>query len=573
MKKRLAGVFLALVMVLSLLPMTALAVDVVNISNNIGITTESTQDTLDAALGKATVTLSSENGAILVTLQKSISFAPYKNLSFGQGGSTQSDKYILDLNGCSITSSSITIGNYADLTIRDSSADKTGKVSSTSPSMGAVNNVGQKLTIEGGTFESVNSYGGTISTAAEVETVINGGTFKNEQRGAIASYGSTTINGGTFEGKYAFLSQVNSEGKAGSFEIPASSTADVTATTGVFGTLKNNNYPDARGTIDLKGGTYNMDVSNIAAENFASFEDENGKFVMGQLNSDNSQAMIDSQYFKTLADAINAVQSGETIVLQKDIPDATGMAVDSGKNFTLDFNNTTYTLVGPGAGSSGTETNGFQLLKDSTITFKNGTIRIDENAVNIKRIIQNYADLTLENMQIYAEHQQPNENYALSFNNGNIVFKGNTSVHTSNDDIIAFDVCKFSSYPAATVTFDESYTGTINGVIVYDSSDASTHKLVIKGFGSFGEIQVSKTSASNPSIEISGGKFTGNVENYVVPGMTQDDEGNIVIADDAVAKIGSVGYDSLADAITAAQDDDTIIMLQGHNFDTPITIN
>ena len=86
MKKRFAGVFLALVMVLSLLPMTALAVDVVDISNNIGITTESTQDTLDAALGAGTATLSSENGAILVTLQKSISFAPTTNLSFGQGG-------------------------------------------------------------------------------------------------------------------------------------------------------------------------------------------------------------------------------------------------------------------------------------------------------------------------------------------------------------------------------------------------------------------------------------------------------------------------------------------------------
>ena len=43
-------------------------------------------------------------------------------------------------------------------------------------------------------------------------------------------------------------------------------------------------------------------------------------------------------------------------------------------------------------GSSGTETNGFQLLKGSTVAFKNGTI----NAGKAKIVIQNYADLTLD---------------------------------------------------------------------------------------------------------------------------------------------------------------------------------
>ena len=151
------------------------------------------------------------------------------------------------------------------------------------------------------------------------------------------------------------------------------------------------------------------------------------------------------------------------------MPNANGIAVPSEKSFTVDFNGHTYTLTGPGAGSSSTETNGFQLLKDSTITFQNGTIRIGQNANNIKRIIQNYANLTLEDMHFFAEHQADGEDYALSFNNGNIVFKGNTSVITSNNNVIAFDVCKFSSYPGVTVTFDETYTGTINGKIVYDS--------------------------------------------------------------------------------------------------------
>ena len=218
-----------------------------------------------------------------------------------------------------------------------------------------------------------------------------------------------------------------------------------------------------------------------------------------------------TQYYESLGDAIDKVGENETITLIKNIPDAEGIAVPSKKKFTVDFNGFTYTLTGPGAGSTNTETNGFQLLKESTITFKNGTIRIAENANKIMRIIQNYADLTLENMQFYAQNQVGGENYALSFNNGNITFKGNTSIYTTRDDTIAFDVCKFSSYPSAKVTFDNSYTGTINGQIVYDSSDAETHSLTINGNGQFGGISKTSGSAVIPNITVKGGTFANSV--------------------------------------------------------------
>lgn len=218
-----------------------------------------------------------------------------------------------------------------------------------------------------------------------------------------------------------------------------------------------------------------------------------------------------TQYYESLGDAISKVGENETITLIKDIPDAVGIAVSSEKKFTVDFNRFTYTLTGPGAGSTNTETNGFQLLRDSTITFKNGTIRIAENANNIKRIIQNYANLTLENMQIYAQNQVGGEDYALSFNNGNITFKGSTSVYTTSDDTIAFDVCKFSNYPSTNVTFDNSYTGTINGQIVYDSPNAETHRLTINGNGQFGGISKTAGSAEPPSITVTGGTFANSV--------------------------------------------------------------
>ena len=262
------------------------------------------------------------------------------------------------------------------------------------------------------------------------------------------------------------------------------------------------------------------------------------------------------EYYGTLTDAITNAGENAVITLLADIPDAVGISVPSGKKFVLDFNQHTYTLTGPGAGSPNTESNAFQLLKDSTITFKNGTIRIAEGANNIKRIIQNYADLTLENMQIYAANQVGGEDYALSFNNGNIVFKGNTSVITSNNNVIAFDVCKFSSYPGVTVTFDETYTGTINGKIVYDSPDAKAHQLIVKpNQGTLGVIESSSTSgaadaAKNGGITVSGGSFTAPVDpEYLADGLNFE----------AKDSNGIYTYHSkIEDALDAAGSDGTV---------------
>ena len=240
--------------------------------------------------------------------------------------------------------------------------------------------------------------------------------------------------------------------------------------------------------------------------------------------------------YGSLAEAIENVEDGQTLKLTGDINNATGISVPSGKNFTIDFGGHTYTLADPGAGSPGTESNGFQLLKDSTIVMKNGTVRIAEKTTSIKRIVQNYADLTLDNMTFYAENQVGGEDYSLSFNNGNIVFKGNTSIITSTDDVIAFDVCKFSSYPNVTVTFAEDFVGTVEGKIVYDSNNAETHKLTIKGNGTFGKIESTNETVAKDGISVKSGTFTSvDVLDYLSEGadvkieLSENVEGSIVI--------------------------------------------
>lgn len=320
--------------------------------------------------------------------------------------------------------------------------------------------------------------------------------------------------------------------------------------------IKSATTEDSGSDIEITAGTFTTDVSRYIPSGMKIIEGEDGSFTVA-LDENAVVAIVDSVKYVSLQKAIAAAKNGGTIVLVQDIPNAEGISVPSGKNFVLDFAQHTYTLTGPGAGSKNTETNGFQLLKDSTITFKNGTIRIAENANSVKRIIQNYADLTLENMQIYAENQVGGENYPLSFNNGNVVFKGNTNITTTQDDTIAFDVYFWkNSYPnGVSVTFDESYTGKINGKIVYDSVDSTKASLTIKGNGSFGVIEKSAETTNGHKISISGGTFTTDPTPYVTEDYkaAKGSDGKWTVAKKSNSGGGGASYTPVQSALDKAK--------------------
>lgn len=363
-----------------------------------------------------------------------------------------------------------------------------------------------KTTVSGGTFESkadVFANGYISADSDKGELTITGGTFTAGEGNNVVMISQSATNGGKIDISNATMTGNLNLNKAAEVTISGTTiTGSIKTAAGANVAIKDNSTVTGEVT-----GAGNVTVST----------DSN----VGDGQTDPYPFETNGKRYATLKEAINDVTDGGTIKLLSNVDNAVGVSVPSGKNFTLDFNGKTYTLKDPGAGSAGTESNGFQLLKDSTITFKNGTIKVAPGNSSIKRIIQNYANLTLENMQIYAANQVGGEDYPLSFNNGNIVFKGNTSIITSSDSNIAFDVCKFNDYPSATVTFDESYTGTINGKIVYDAPDANTHKLTIKGNGTLGKIEASSgsESAAKDAIEVSGGRFTAPVnKDYLADG-------------------------------------------------------
>lgn len=405
------------------------------------------------------------------------------------------------------------------------------------------------LTITGGNFSGGLN---TIKNDDWGVLEISGGNFSNTTQATVMNWNKTTVSGGTFESKAdvfanGYISADSDKGEltitGGTFTAGEGNNVVMISQSATNGgkidisnaTMTGNLNLSKAADVTISGTTITGSIKTAAGANVAIKDNSTvtgevtgaGKVTVstdstvGDGQTDPYPFETNGKRYATLKEAINDVKNGGTITLTSNVDNAAGISVPSGKNFTLDFNGKTYTLKDPGAGSAGTESNGFQLLKDSTITFKNGTIKVAPGNSSIKRIIQNYANLTLENMQIYAANQVGGEDYPLSFNNGNIVFKGNTSIITSSDSNIAFDVCKFSSYPSTTVTFDESYTGTINGKIVYDATDANTHKLTIKGNGTLGKIEASSgsESAAKDAIEVSGGRFTAPVnKDYLAPG-------------------------------------------------------
>ena len=516
------------------------------------------------------------NSGVSVT-QKGQFSSMIENGWYNGSQNTGKENSVLTINGGTFSGGLNTIKNddYGELAINDGTF--------TSMSQAAFLNW-NVATVNGGTFDAAGASTGVIlngyidGTMDQGKLTINGGTFNAGEKTVITTMGGGThsgdieITGGTLNGSIVLTD--SSEGARLTItqkakvtgNVTNSGKADVAITDGatVDGQVSNS----AGGTMSVVNSTIGSVPEGTTAETIVIVNST----VDGTLTTntaENAAVMVGGKTYETLGAAITAAKAGDTIYVLKDIPEAAGIAVPSGKNFTIDFGGHTYTLKDPGAGSAGTESNGFQFLKDSTITLKNGTVRIAEGTTSIKRIIQNYANLTLEDMHFFAEHQADGEDYALSFNNGSIIFKGDTDIVTTSDEAIAFDVCKYSSYPSTNVTFDESYTGTINGKIVYDSTDADTHKLTIQGNGTFGAIEAASgaAEAAKSGIEVTSGHFAKPVnEDY--------------LADSVKAQLESASnpeapysyYPSLEAAQAAAQPGDTITEVNATSGEKKYTV-
>lgn len=273
-------------------------------------------------------------------------------------------------------------------------------------------------------------------------------------------------------------------------------------------------------------------------------------------------AMIGDNGYGTLKAAFDAAENGDTIRLL-DNTSGDGIVVESGSNFTVDFGGFTYTVDGELVGSAGTETNAFQLLKDSTITFKNGKI----TSSKAKILIQNYSNLTLDGIELDGTNLQGSMPYTMSNNCGNVTIKD--TIITAADNGVAFDVYGgFGSYGDVTVTVTGN--SVVNGTVEVDrgTGTQNVNTLKVENGTINGELKVDKNDKT--TVSVIAGTFASDVSDYVDTSASSLEQVNgqwVVKKHPGAAKIGDTEYETLAEAIAAAKAGDTVVLQKDVTID------
>jgi len=270
----------------------------------------------------------------------------------------------IDLNGKTISVTDNTtknfevIKNQGTLTIKDSSADKTGKITVTATTNSGwnrysaviANTVGGKLTVEGGTLEHLGgtdmAYGIdnlTNGKGTYAETIINGGTIKSTYRAIRQFLNGTeaqnilTINGGTIEGanKSVFMHDPNKNANTGTLTVAED--AKLTGDVYLFVTAGSTEWP-----VEVSIAAAALDGESKVMTGYVPAGYELAE-VDGTYGVFSGIAKIGTTYYNTLTDAIAAVNEGETIVLIGNIDTTGAINIPAGKKLVLDLNGKTIT--------------------------------------------------------------------------------------------------------------------------------------------------------------------------------------------------------------------------------------
>lgn len=515
----------------------------------------------------------------------------------GQSVSVPAGKsVVLDLNGYTLTADNSATGKIivlGKMTLKDSSTEKKGKIvasqdytaASYNGSLIEIAGEDASMTMESGNISAVRKtpnsngqYGVGVTdggdftmTGGKIEAgwfaVAGNGNYKTQnsiinitdgELISTADYavylpqsGTTTISGGKV---YGAAGGVCIQRGTLNVEGTALITSKGTGSTGNWGDGTGGldcaaiNVSGAYGiaTVNIKGGTLIAEAKSLITEGTTYTPVIN---VTGGTFSDPSAL----KYMKTNANVNIKLTADKT---------CPGFKTTSGQTLTMDLGGKILTLADPTVGSTGTETNSCQLLEGSNVTFKNGTLKSDNNKI----MIQNYCNLTLDNMTV----EDTNAQYVVSNNCGNISINNTTINAGSNANQFAFDVCGYAKYTAG-VTVTVSGTSVINGKVEISKSAGNTEpmKLNITGGTFNGDLKVDAsvgTENAKSIISVSGGTFSDpSVLKYMATNATVDIKllsniniaktelatGYILNAANATANLNLNGHDIINSSETA----------------------
>ena len=136
--------------------------------------------------------------------------------------------------------------------------------------------------------------------------------------------------------------------------------------------VKNGENTSAKREISVTGGTFSSDVSAYVAKGYV--QNENG--TVEQLGETNAVAKVGDTYYKTLADAVAAVQNGGTITLLKDAELTS--TLNLAKNITIDGQGK-YTIKAANSFTVGSDNKTYCVLYVSgEVTLKDVTVNGNE---------------------------------------------------------------------------------------------------------------------------------------------------------------------------------------------------
>ena len=240
--------------------------------------------------------------------------------------------------------------------------------------------------------------------------------------------------------------------------------------------------------------------------------------------------------------------------------ETSGIIFAEGKNLVIDLGGYTVTFKAPTVGSKGTETIDMQILKNSNVTFQNGKF-VSSDTDKSKMFIQNYANLTLKDVEIVAMNDL--NLYAVSNNSGDVNIIGNTSIKAKD---VEFDVYGWYTYykNGPQVTVDT--TGTIEGKIevTADSAVATEElSLVVENMNHVGEFYIQE--GLEEYVTIMAGTYTDKetvsklpleTGNDVYEVITLDGEIEYVVAKEEELEEGYFGLGFNRETLDKVEDDE-----------------
>ena len=459
------------------------------------------------------------------------------------------------------------------------------------------------LFLNGGTLNSANSYAVENWHRAAIKGgTVNGTVAAWTYRGGHNS--TLTISGGTVNGNVASVSYDKAEGKVAKVSITGGT---VNGTLGTY-TYGNGLIPiedPAKATIAVTGGTFSKDPSKYVVENSGVTPNGDGTFGVAKAYL----AKVGDTSCYTMDEAFKAqTASGEPIVLLRDY--TTGSAFSSGTiDRTVDLAGHTWTCTGKDANSAAFEIN----YPDVTLTVKNGkvvssqlvglipsamggTIKYDNSSLvfdgvemttNARSGIETNGNNTNDTVTL--------RNSTLNVPNGFGIYFPSSGTLTIDNSVInaktmGVQVCagslNISGAGTAITVSGDGIDKTINDGAIEDGAAISiVNRTGYKGLSKIevedGKFTAKGTNAAvkaynwkdltpsdftqNDKVSVSGGTFSSEVdkslcaEGYI---PTQNADGTYSVKEGQyVAEVNGAKYQTLTEAINAAQDGQTVTLL------------